>query len=120
MNVLFRPIKNYDYSILPVIAITLIETINVLFRVVQAIGLMVLIRVKKTREAGYFLLSYLIAALVTGIGIGNPRHRAATEVVLIPLVVIGFGAIVRWRKNRRFIYTDREALVRSDRSGEPS
>jgi hypothetical protein len=120
MNVLFRPNKNYDYSILPVIAITLIETINVLFRVVQAIGLMVLIRVKKTREAGYFLLSYLIAALVTGIGIGNPRHRAATEVVLIPLVVIGFGAIVRWRKNRRFIYTDREALVRSDRSGEPS
>jgi hypothetical protein len=73
--------------------ITLIEMMNILLLLIQILGVIFLIRNPATREAGLIIGLFALSVLFTGLGIGNPRYRAALEVVLIPLAFSSLGAI---------------------------
>jgi hypothetical protein len=104
LNILVNKRKDYQYKIGAVIGITLIELINVCLRGIQVFGLIVLMRQPKKREIAILIIGYVVAALATGIAIGNPRYRAATEVVLIPLLVIGASSIYELVKKRQPLF----------------
>lgn len=100
LNYYVRPNPKYQYNVLAMVAITMIECINVLLRLVQSIGLVSLLRNRAKLESGILVFAYFIAAIASGIGIGHPRYRSATEVVLVPLTILGLVAIKQFMDSR--------------------
>ena len=93
VNYLLKKNPAYQYKLGAVLSITILEFFNAIVRIVQFAGLVFLLVRRRMREEGFLLIGYLVAASLTGVGFGNPRYRAAMEVVMIPLVFVGLAAI---------------------------
>lgn len=102
INFVLEKNAGVGYWFQAVIAITFVEFVNVFLRLIQFIGLVALFRDPSSRAISVIIVGYAVAALATGIAIGNPRYRVATEIVSIPLLFVGAPIVFSYIRNRWF------------------